>query len=108
MITVTESARQELKNILSANVDNPEARLRLTTDSQGQLGLNIDIERPGDQVVEHEDSRVLVVEETLATSLEGVTLEAHDTSEGPKLVCISEGMEPDLPPIVIPLVKWLL
>ena len=63
MITVTESAKKELQNILSANVDNPQARLRLTTDNQGQLGLGIDVEQAGDQVVEHEDSKVLVVEE---------------------------------------------
>ena len=90
MITITESAKQELKNILSANADNPQARLRLTTDNQGQLGLGIDIEQPGDQVVEHKGSAVLVVEEGLAASLEGVTLDTQDTPEGPKLIVSQE------------------
>ena len=88
MIMVTERAKQELKTMLSTNVDNPLATLRLTIAGQEQLGLgiDIDIERPGDQVVEHEDSKVLVVEENLASSLEGVTLDTQDTPEGPKLV----------------------
>ena len=90
MIRITESAKEELKNILSANVDNPQASLRLTTNDQGQLALGIDVERPGDQVVEHEGSKVLVVEEGLATSLEGVTLDAQDTPEGPNLVISQE------------------
>ena len=90
MIMVTERAKQELKTMLSTNVDNPLATLRLTVADQGQLGLGIDIERPGDHVVEHEDSKVLVVEENLASSLEGVTLDAQDTPEGPKLVVTQE------------------
>ena len=43
-----------------------------------------------DQVVEHEGTNVLVVEEKLATSLEGVTLDTQDTPEGPKLVVSQE------------------
>jgi Fe-S cluster assembly iron-binding protein IscA len=90
MIGVTERAKQELKNILTANVDNPQATLRLTAGDQGQLGLGIDIEQLGDQIVEHEGSKVLVVEEALATALEGVTLDVQDTDEGPKLVVSKE------------------
>ena len=91
MIGVTESARQELKRILSAKVDMPQARLRLTARGQGQLGLGIDIEMPGDEVVEHEGSKVLIVEHRLATSLEGVTLDVEDTPQGLQLV-ISGGL----------------
>ena len=86
MIGVTESALQELKRILFANVDMPQARLRLTARDQGELGLGIDIEMPGDQVVEHEGSKVLIVEQGLAASLGGITLDVDDTPEGPQLV----------------------
>ena len=89
MIDVTERARQELKRILSEKVDMPQACLRLVDRGQGKLGLGIDIEVPGDQVVEYEGSKVLVVEPGLAINLKGFTLDVDDTSEGAQLV-ISE------------------
>ena len=85
MLNVTERAKQELKGMLSDKVDNPEAALRLTTNSEGQLGLCIDIEMPDDQVVEYEDSKVLLVEKGLSANLEGITLDVEDTPEGPRL-----------------------
>ena len=90
MLGVTERARQELKRILSDNVDDPQAGLRLSASSPGKFGLHIDIEVPGDQVVEHDGSKVLLVEEGLVASLEGVTLDVEDTPEGPKLTLIGE------------------
>jgi len=86
MITVTKRARQELKRILSAKVDLPQARLRLNASEQGKLGLGMDIDMPGDQVVEYEGSRVLVVEGKLASSLKSITLDIEDTVDGPQLV----------------------
>ena len=90
MIGVTERAKQELKRILSDNVDDPQAVLRLTATSEGKLGLGIDVESPGDEVVEHEGSKVLVVEEGLASSLQGLTLDVEDTAEGPQLAIFKE------------------
>ncbi|HEY78276.1 MAG TPA: adhesin [Dehalococcoidia bacterium] len=82
MIGVTERAKKELKAILQANTDEPEACLRLISNEQGQLGLGIDKERQGDQVVEHDDSKVLVVENDLADSLQGITMDVQDSPEG--------------------------
>ena len=90
MIGATERARQELQRILNANTDKPEACLRLTAHEQGQLGLALDMERQGDQVVEHEDSKVLLVEKDLADTLQGITIDVEDTPEGAKLVISSE------------------
>jgi len=90
MLQVTEGAKQELKKILSAKVDNPQAVLRLTASEPDELGLGIDTEMPGDQVVEYEDSKVLVVEQGLATRLEGVTLDVEDTGDGPHLVVLAK------------------
>jgi len=90
MIGVTEGARQELKRILTANTDEPEACLRLTANDQGQLGLAIDVERQDDQVVEHEDSKVLLVEKGLADALQGITIDVEDTLEGTRLVVSGE------------------
>lgn len=86
MISVTERAKQELKKILLDHVDDPQAGLRLAAGDSGQLGLGIDVEMPDDQVVEHEGSKVLLVETGLAVSLEGLILDVEDTAEGPKLV----------------------
>ena len=90
MIGVTERAKQELKRVLSDKVDDPQAVLRLTATGEGKLGLGIDIESPGDEVVEHEGSKVLLVEKGLASSLQGLTLDVQDTAEGPQLAIFKE------------------
>ena len=89
MIDVTKRARQELKRILTETVDMPQARLRLMDRGRGKLGLGIDIEVPGDQIVEYEGSKVLIIEPGLAANLKGVTLDVDVTSEGANLI-ISE------------------
>ena len=90
MIGVTKRAKERLKEILSANVDNPEAGLRLTLNEAGQLGLGVDIEVKGDEVVEHEGSKVLMVEKELAGRLVGLTIDVEDTAEGAQLVIVGE------------------
>jgi len=86
MIGVTDRAKKELLKILFDKVDMPQARLRLTSGDQGQLGLGIDIEMPGDEILEYEGSRLLVVEQALAESLHGIVLDVDDTPGGPQLV----------------------
>lgn len=86
MINVTEQAKQALKRILTAHVDLPEGRLRLMDRGQGKLGLGVDIEMPGDELVKYDGSTVLVVERGLATNLKGVTLDVEDGVKGSELV----------------------
>ena len=86
MINVTEQAKNELKKLLSLNVDFPQARLRIMDRGQGIIGLGIDIEAPGDRVLEYEGTKVLVIESELANTLEGVTIDIEDTPNGPELV----------------------
>ena len=90
MIEVTERAKHELKKILSANVDNPLAGLRLSATEQNRLGLGLDIEASGDTVVEHEGSKVLMVEGELADGLRGISVDIEDTQDGPRLVIVNE------------------
>lgn len=90
MLRVSDRARQELKRILTANTDEPEACLKLTADGGGQLRLAIDMERNGGQAVEHEDSKVLLVEKNLAAILQGITIEVEETAEGARLVVSGE------------------
>ena len=90
MLTVTEGAKQLLKGILTAHSDDPKMGVRLALDPQGQMGLVLGEEQPGDHVVEHQESKVLLVASELAPALEEVTLDVEDTADGPKLVVQKE------------------
>lgn len=86
MLTVTGSAKGLLKEILVAHSGDSEMGVRLASDPQGQLGLALGEEQPGDLVVEHQELKVLLVAPELAPALEEVTLDVEDTDDGPKLV----------------------
>ena len=92
MIGITERAKSELKTILSNNVDNPLACLRLKADEQGQLGLAIDVEMPEDGKVEYEGATLVVAEQELAENLKHLVIDVEDTEEGSCLV-IAENPE---------------
>jgi Fe-S cluster assembly iron-binding protein IscA len=93
LIRVTERAKAELKAILVSNVDNTQACLRLRYNQQEQLGLGIDIELPGDRLVEYEGSKLLVVEQELADSLKNVYIDVEDTDEGKQLVIVEKSAQ---------------
>lgn len=86
MIGATNRAKEELKRIQEANVTEAEGHLRLAADDYGQLHLVMDEEREGDEVIEFEESKVLLVERELADMLVGVTLDVEETSDGSELV----------------------
>ncbi len=90
MVNVTERAKQELKRILTAAVDMPQARLRLLDRGQGKLGLGIDVEMPGDKLVDYDGLTVLVIGPEFASSLAGVTIDVDDTSDGVELVVLDD------------------
>ena len=79
MLAITGRAKDELKKILSVNVENnPEAGMRLTSSGPDIFGLVIDVELPGDYVVEQNGSKVLLVEHELANRLKEYTLAFED------------------------------
>ena len=90
MICVTERAKRELKGLLDAKVDWPGACLRLIDRGQGKLGLGIDIEAQGDQVVEYEDKKLLVFAPELDSNLKIITLDIDDISDEAELVIVEE------------------
>lgn len=90
MVTVTESAKQQLGIMLLSVGASPELGLRLTATGPGQFGLAPDREKGGDQVVEHEGSKVLLVDEEVSEALEGVTIDCVETAQGPRLVFSQE------------------
>ena len=70
--------------------DDPEVGLRLTVQPPRQFSLVLDREGVGDHVVEHEGSKVLLVEQESAALLEELTIDVKDTHEGTKLVISKE------------------
>ena len=88
MINITDKAKKKLKRILEDSVDWPGARLRLIDRGQGKLGLGVDIEAPGDKVVQYDGLPVLIVAPNLAANLKKVTLDAEDTADGSELVIV--------------------
>jgi len=90
MLTVTENAKQHLKETLLAHSDDPEIGLRLVLEPAGRLGLMLGREDYGDQIVEHEGAKVLLVAPDLAHAVDGITLDVQDTTDGTKLVVTKE------------------
>ena len=86
MVTVTGSAKELLKETLTTHSNDPDMGVRLALDPEGQLGLSLGKEQPDDQVVEHQESKVLLVASELALALGEVTLDVKDKANGPKLV----------------------
>jgi len=86
VVKVTERARQELKRLLAQKVDWPGARLRLMDRGEGIFGFGIDIDLPGDKIVEYQGVKILNVEQTLAASINGITIDVDDTPNGVELV----------------------
>jgi Fe-S cluster assembly iron-binding protein IscA len=90
MLTVTKEAKQLLKETLREHSEDPETGIRLSVKEEGQFGIVLDRELKGDQVVEHEGAKVLLLSPLLATALERSKLDVQDTDEGRKLFLSKE------------------
>jgi len=93
MIVVSENARHELKKLLEAKVDWPGARLRLIDRGNGVVGLGIDLESPGDEVVEYNGEAIMVIGPEFSSNLKITTLDVDNTPDGPELVITEEKIE---------------
>jgi Fe-S cluster assembly iron-binding protein IscA len=87
MLTVTEGAKRYLKSLLLARTDNLKLSLRLEGEP-GQFRIKLDSEVPGDQVLEYEGTKVLLMDPVLALLLKEANLDVLDTPDGPKLVVL--------------------
>lgn len=85
MLTVTENAKKELKRTLLAHTDDPEKAIRLKLKKPGQFGLVLGREAKGDQVIEQDRFKVLLVGSDIAELLKDVTIDVCDTPDGPQL-----------------------
>lgn len=62
-----------------------ETALRIIPLPDGRVGLVLDMFRDGDQVVEHDGEKILVVGPELGDSLDGLVFDCVDTEEGRQL-----------------------
>lgn len=83
MLTVTQDARQVLKEILANQSKDPEVGMRLVVQPQDkQFALLLDTEGQDDQLVEHEGSKVLLVAPNIAPLVEDMTLDVEKSEAG--------------------------
>lgn len=82
VITVTERAKEELKAILIASEADSDEGLRLLPSPDGRFVLALDSELLGDQVVEYEGYKVLLVGIEYFKILDGKTVDCQDTQHG--------------------------
>jgi Fe-S cluster assembly iron-binding protein IscA len=87
MLTITDKAAALIGEVLDAARENDADVFRLSRVGQ-DLGLAVDEERDGDQVVQHEERRVLVIELDLALELDGITIDAIDAPDGQRLMLL--------------------
>lgn len=85
MLNVTDKAAAALRDTLEANQEEESQVLRLTSSGQG-VGIALDEEQEGDDVVVYEDRKVLVIAPVIAEALDGATIDAVDTPQGQRLV----------------------
>lgn len=92
MLSVSESAKEELQKILFAKVDNPVACVRLIRGSESDsYGFTIDIKLPGDQAIDLKGTKALVVDLELSKSLDGNLLDVEDNVSGKSFVILEGG-----------------
>lgn len=82
MVNVTENALDVLVMTLETSAPSMAHSFRLVQESEDEYGLTIDEARAGDQMVKHGERTVLVMDDAVATALDGLTLDAMDSPEG--------------------------
>ncbi len=82
MVNVTEHALDVLVMTLETSAPSMDHSFRLVQESEDEYGLTIDEARAGDQMMKHGERTVLVMDDAVATALDGLTLDALDSPEG--------------------------
>ena len=85
MLNVTDKAAAAFQKMLEGSREAEGDVLRLS-QSAGEIGLAIDQEHEGDQVVEYEERKVLAIESDVSKKLDGATIDVVDSPEGQRLV----------------------
>jgi Fe-S cluster assembly iron-binding protein IscA len=86
MVTVTDRATQELRNILAEVTTKPGQALRLVARPGSDFGLGLDEEREGDEVVAADGEKILLIAREIADVVGDATIDIQDTGKGHELV----------------------
>jgi len=82
---VTVGAAEALHQTLQHEDADESQGLRLGRTEEGNFSLRVDNEREGDDVFEHLDRKILLVEPALAETLADSTVDVVATDSGPQL-----------------------
>ena len=84
MLTVTAVAAEKLKEAIQAQTTDPEVAIRLIPSPlmPNRIDMVLDKEKEGDQVVESEGAKVLLVSLELAPVLDGMVIDCQETPQG--------------------------
>lgn len=86
MITVTDSAKAELKNILQENSSELDEGLRLIVNRPGNFALMLDRKQENDNVVEHEGLNIILYQKEMENVLDDIIIDCRFTENGRMLV----------------------
>ena len=89
-LQVTDAAATHLKTLLKSTERSDDQVIRLTPDTDGNLKLILDQERPGDQIVEQDGAIVVVIEQPISDKLSGAALDYKDTESGKTLALTTQ------------------
>ena len=89
-LQVTDQASAHLKTLLENTEHEGDQVIRLAADEQGNMTLLLDVERTGDQIVEHQGEKVMVIEAPVSEGLNGAALDLKETPMGQSLTITKE------------------
>ncbi|MFA4836124.1 MAG: hypothetical protein WC749_08670 [Dehalococcoidia bacterium] len=90
MVFVTQRAKQHMKEMLLAKTSNPNIGLRLVLKTgNGKFALRFDHEREHDQVMRHEDSKILLIDKIMSDRSGVVTIDFGGVGSFPRLVIVA-------------------
>ena len=87
MVTVTDKAAAKLREMKSVLPENGQTLRLVMQEADGLLniGLAPDQEKEGDQIVESEGEKVLLVDPITSDILDGTRIDVVDTPQGEQL-----------------------
>ncbi|HLB29627.1 MAG TPA: hypothetical protein VJM69_05805 [Dehalococcoidia bacterium] len=86
MVIVSAKAAEELRNTLVAVAAEADQVLRLIYSASGGFALTLDDEQEGDQVVESDGQKVLLIGSDVQSVAGEANIDVQDEAEGPRLV----------------------
>jgi hypothetical protein len=78
MITATERAAVDLREVLTARGARPGEGMKIVRGPSDRFGLTIGLATDGDEVVRVDDAPLLIVDESVAPELDGAVLDIGD------------------------------